>query len=112
MTPLIAGGLEGPATIEEIERLIAYWEDGFDWRAEEARLGRDPAVPGHRRRRRPHFVHVRGVGDNPTPLLLTNVWPSSFVEYAGVLLADPTVPGRRLAGRTSRLDPGEVADLE
>ena len=27
-----------------------------------------------------HFVHARGKGSNPVPLLLTNGWPSNFVE--------------------------------
>jgi len=38
-----------------------------------------------------HFLHFRGVGPAPRPLLLANGWPSSFIEYLRVApaLADP-----------------------
>jgi pimeloyl-ACP methyl ester carboxylesterase len=38
-----------------------------------------------------HVLHVPGAGPDPLPLLLVNGWPSSLVEYLGVLdrLADP-----------------------
>jgi pimeloyl-ACP methyl ester carboxylesterase len=85
VTPPIQGGLESLATIAEIERLVAYWADGFDWRAQEARLNAIPQFRATVDGVGLHFVHVRGAGPNPTPLLLTNGWPSSFVEYAGVL---------------------------
>ena len=32
-----------------------------------------------------HFIHVRGRGPDPLPLLLTNGWPSSIHEYAKVI---------------------------
>jgi microsomal epoxide hydrolase len=85
VTPPIEGGLESPATIAEIERLVAYWADGFDWRAHEARLNAIPQFRATVDGVGLHFVHVQGAGPDPTPLLLTNGWPSSFVEYAGVL---------------------------
>ena len=42
-----------------------------------------------------HFVHVRGRGPDPLPLILTNGWPSSIHEYAGVVgpLTDPAAHG-------------------
>ena len=85
VTPPIQGGLESLATIAEIERLVAYWADGFDWRAQEARLNAIPQFRATIDGVGLHFVHVRGAGPNPTPLLITNGWPSSFIEYAGVL---------------------------
>jgi pimeloyl-ACP methyl ester carboxylesterase len=85
VSPPIQGGLESLATIAEIDRLVAYWADGFDWRAQEARLNAIPQFRATIDGVGLHFVHVRGDGPNPTPLLLTNGWPSSFIEYAGVL---------------------------
>jgi pimeloyl-ACP methyl ester carboxylesterase len=85
VTPPIQGGLESSATIAEIERLVAYWADGFDWRAQEARLNAVPQFRATVDGVGLHFVHVPGAGPDPTPLLLTNGWPSSFVEYTGVL---------------------------
>src|SRR5260221_7540574 len=42
-----------------------------------------------------HFLPVPGAGPDPMPLLLCNGWPSSMVEYLGVLplLADPAAHG-------------------
>src|SRR6266508_6004361 len=59
-----------------LQDLVAYWADGFDWRARERALNEldhfHATVDGVRI----HFVHVRGGG---LPLILTHGWPSSFV---------------------------------
>jgi pimeloyl-ACP methyl ester carboxylesterase len=88
--PVLAGG-EHPETVRRIEELVAYWRAGYDWRAQERRLNEVPQyrVAGT------HVVHVPGTGPDPLPLLLTNGWPSSFVEYLRVLgpLTDPAAHG-------------------
>jgi pimeloyl-ACP methyl ester carboxylesterase len=86
---------ESAETVARIEELIAYWRDGYDWRAAERRLN---AVPQYRAvvgGTGLHYLHVPGTGPAPLPLLLVNGWPSSFVEYLGVLdrLADPVAYG-------------------
>ena len=80
-----------------LRELVAYWADGFDWRAQEAALARLP------RFRTPvgglgiHFVHARAV--DPTgpvlPLVLSHGWPDSFWRYSKVvpLLTDPGAHG-------------------
>jgi pimeloyl-ACP methyl ester carboxylesterase len=42
-----------------------------------------------------HFIHERGHGPNPLPLVLTHRWPSSFLEMAKVIpmLSDPVPHG-------------------
>jgi pimeloyl-ACP methyl ester carboxylesterase len=42
-----------------------------------------------------HFVHIRGRGPNPLPLVLTHGWPSSFDEFSRIipLLTDPGTHG-------------------
>jgi pimeloyl-ACP methyl ester carboxylesterase len=92
--PILDGG-ESAETIQRVEELVAYWRTGYDWRAQERRLN---ALPHHRATVDGvpiHFLHVRGAGPDPLPLLLTNGWPSSFVEYLGVLgpLTDPAAHG-------------------
>lgn len=75
--------------------LAAYWADGFDWREQERRLNRYPhyrvtidGVPIH-------FIHVRGKGPSPTPIVLTHGWPWTFWDFAKVIdaLADPAAHG-------------------
>ena len=42
-----------------------------------------------------HFIHARGRGHAPLPLLITHGWPSSFVEMLELIprLADPGTHG-------------------
>jgi pimeloyl-ACP methyl ester carboxylesterase len=93
--PWILGAGEDAVTIERIEELIAHWRTGYDWPAQERRLN---ALPHYRTvidGTPLNFLHVPGTGPAPLPLLLANGWPSSFVEYLGVLdrLADPAAYG-------------------
>jgi len=63
-----------------LRRFVAYWSNAFDWRAAEARLNGYPQFTELVDGETVHFVHVRGKGANPVPVLLTNGWPSNFVE--------------------------------
>ena len=78
-------------SVAYLKRLIDYWCDGFDWRAQEAKLNafRQFTVPlaGID----VHFIHEEGVGPNPMPLLLSHGWPGSVIEFYKVLpmLTDP-----------------------
>jgi pimeloyl-ACP methyl ester carboxylesterase len=74
-----------------LRELVAYWRDGYDWRAEEARLNQL-----HHFRARVgglvvHFVHERGMGPRPLPLVVTHSWPGSVAEFTKIipLLTDP-----------------------
>lgn len=42
-----------------------------------------------------HFVHLRGVGPSPLPIVLTHGWPSTYAELLqlGAMLADPAAHG-------------------
>jgi len=71
--------------------LAAYWRDGYDWRAQEARLNALPQftteIDGHN----VHFLHVRSPEPDALPLVITHGWPGSIVEFLDVIgpLADP-----------------------
>src|SRR5689334_2366475 len=74
-----------------MRELVDYWRDGFDWRAQEARLNAFPQyrVPLHGIDL--HFLHVPGQGPDPCPLLLLHGWPGSVVEFLDIIprLTDP-----------------------
>ncbi|MEX2230278.1 MAG: epoxide hydrolase family protein [Dehalococcoidia bacterium] len=78
-----------------LRELCDYWRDGYDWRAHEAALNRFPqftaAVDGYRL----HFVHARGAGPRPLPLVFSHGWPGSFVEASKIIgpLTDPAAHG-------------------
>ncbi len=74
-----------------LSELVAYWLNGFDWQATQARLNAFPQHSADIDGLDLHVIHVRGKGPNPTPLLLLHGWPDSFYRYIKVLplLADP-----------------------
>ena len=93
--PAVLDGGENPWVASRIDECLAYWRTGFDWDAQQARLNAFPQFRAIVDGVGVHFVHVRGVGAHPLPLLLTNGWPSSFVEYLGLIgpLTDPARHG-------------------
>lgn len=79
-----------------MERLVQYWRDDFDWRAQEERLNRFPQYTARLTSEDEedhivHFIYERGSGDNPMPLILTHGWPSTYAEFLDVVerLAHP-----------------------
>jgi len=84
-------GWEYGSNLAYIQELVEYWQTGFDWRAQERTINRlahyRTSVDGSGI----HFIHERGKGPNPLPLLLTHGWPSTFTEMLKVipLLTDP-----------------------
>jgi len=89
------GGWDDGASLAFMRRLIAHWRNGFDWRAQERRLNRMPQFLATIEGQDVHFVHRRGVGPSPMPIVLTHGWPGSFVEMEHLIpmLADPGAHG-------------------
>ena len=81
--------------LEYLTSICGHWRDGFDWRAAEARLNALPQFTARIDDLDIHFVHVRGKGPNPRPLLLAHGWPSAFCEFAELIpmLTDPAAHG-------------------
>ena len=74
-----------------LKELCSYWENEFDWQRQVSilnslhhyRVTIDDCLI--------HFVHERGNGPNPTPLIISHGWPSSFAEMLKIIpmLTDP-----------------------
>jgi pimeloyl-ACP methyl ester carboxylesterase len=79
----------------ELQRLCAYWADGYDWPARAARLDRFPQFRTTIDSLGIHFVHVRSPEADALPLVLTHGWPGSIVEFQEVIgpLTDPAAHG-------------------
>ena len=74
-----------------------------------------------------HFVHIRGAGPDPLPIVLTHGWPGSFLEYLDLIpllarpedpadafdVVEPSLPGFGFSGRPIRpgVNNAVVADL-
>src|SRR5262249_52847087 len=74
-----------------LKDLVVSWGGAFDWRSQERILNRFDHFRANMAGLLVHFIHERGVGPAPMPLVLTHGWPSSFVEYLDLipLLTDP-----------------------
>jgi pimeloyl-ACP methyl ester carboxylesterase len=108
------------SSVAYMQDLVAYWRDGFDWRAQEAALNRFQQFKVPLGGIELHFIHEPGLGPNPMPLLLTHGWPGSVVEFHKILpmLTDPerfgadpadafTVVAPSLPGYTLSFAPGQ-----
>jgi pimeloyl-ACP methyl ester carboxylesterase len=80
------------ATMKE---LATYWRDGYDWRRQEAYLNSFPHFTAELDGEELTFIHVRGTGPDPIPLLLLHGWPDSVCRYLKLipLLTDPASHG-------------------
>src|SRR5277367_6019903 len=74
-----------------LQEMVAYWANDYDWRAEEARMNAFPHFKADIDGFPIHFIHVRGKGPNPLPLILTHGWPWTFWDWKDVIgpLSDP-----------------------
>ena len=76
-------------------RLVEYWIEEYDWRDVERRMNELPQFRVDLMGVPLHFVHVKGTGPNPMPLLLHHGWPWTFWDLRKVIgpLTDPAAHG-------------------
>ncbi len=75
------GGWQYGVSYDYLKELCAHWTTRFDWRKTEARLNQYPQFLAKIDDFDIHFIHVRGRGPRPTPLILTHGWPGSVIEF-------------------------------
>jgi pimeloyl-ACP methyl ester carboxylesterase len=78
-----------------VQELCAYWADGYDWRATEARLNAVGQFRTTLDGLAVHFLHAPSPHPEALPIVLTHGWPGSIVEFLDVVgpLTDPTAHG-------------------
>ena len=88
-------GWEDGTSLAYLRELVGWWQTGFEWRTQEAAINRYPQFRATVDGLGLHFVHVRGKGPTPLPLVLTHGWPSTFYELLPLvpLLTDPASHG-------------------
>jgi epoxide hydrolase len=74
-----------------MKELTDYWQNQYDWRKQEAELNKFAQFKVEVDGIGIHFIHERGRGPNPTPIILTHGWPDSFYRFHKIipLLTDP-----------------------
>ncbi|MFI7634581.1 epoxide hydrolase family protein [Nonomuraea sp. NPDC049400] len=95
----LPGGWSRGVPVAYLKELAEYWADGFDWRAQEARLNAFPQFTTDIDGQTIHFLHVRSPEPHALPLIITHSWPNSIAEFLDVI-GPLTDPGRH------GLDPG------
>ena len=74
-----------------VKELCDYWLESFSWSDQEDRLNKFSQFTTNVSGLNIHFIHEKGVGPDPIPLLITHGWPSTFAEMVDIipLLTDP-----------------------
>ncbi|MBC7518744.1 MAG: epoxide hydrolase [Microbacteriaceae bacterium] len=77
------------------KKLVDYWINEYDWRDVERRMNELPQFKMTLMGIPVHFIHIKGKGPNPMPLLLHHGWPWTFWDVRKVLgpLTDPASYG-------------------
>jgi len=88
-------GWKHGASLGYMKEICRYWKDHFDWKAQVEKLS---ALHHYRFTGQGigiHFIHERGKGSSPIPLIITHGWPGSFLEMLKIIpmLTDPGSQG-------------------
>ena len=124
------GGWAYGTNLEYMKELCAYWLDEFDWRAQEAAINRFPHFIAPIDDIDLHFIHERGSGPAPLPLIISHGWPGGVVEFLEIIeplahperfggssedafdVIAPSLPGFGFSGRPPRpIGPRRIAQL-
>ncbi len=79
----------------ELRRLVDHWASGYDWRVHEAAVNALPHRVADLGGTPVHYLRFDGEHPGSLPIVLTNGWPSSFLELTGLAdrLAAPSRHG-------------------
>jgi len=124
------GGWAYGTNLEYMKELCAYWLDEFDWRAQETAINRFAHFIAPVDGIDLHFIHEKGSGPAPLPLIISHGWPGSIVEFLEIIeplahperfggtsedafdVIAPSLPGFGFSGRPPRpIGPREIARL-
>ena len=88
-------GWEYGAGLTYLKALVRYWQTDFNWREQEIALNTFAHFRAEVDGLGIHFIHERGRGPRPLPLIITHGWPGSFAEMLKIipLLTDPGTHG-------------------
>ena len=123
------GGWKYGSNLDYMKEISNYWIKDFDWRKHEAEINQFPNFTTIVDDIEIHFIHEKGSGSNPTPLLLMHGWPGSVIEFLHIIkrlahpekfggniddafdVVVPSLPGFGFSGRPSRpMGPRKIAN--
>ena len=88
-------GWEYGTNLAYMKELVGYWRTHYDWRKHEAQLNRFDHFKAEVSGLELHFIHAKGSGPKPRPLLLSHGWPGTIYEFMEIIpmLTDPAAHG-------------------
>jgi len=124
------GGWEYGTNLDYMKEISKYWVSEFDWRKHEKKINKFPNFIAEVDDIDIHFIHERGSGSKPMPLLISHGWPGTIVEFLHIIeklahperfggkeedafdVIAPSLPGFGFSGRPSRpIGPRKMADI-
>ena len=85
------GGWDYGTNLDYMKEFSKYWLENYNWRETEKKINRFKNFKCNIDNIDIHFIHEKGSGKNPRPLLLSHGWPGSIVEFLHIIekLAHP-----------------------
>ena len=124
------GGWKYGSNLDYMKEISSYWVKDFDWRKHEVEINKFSNFTTVVDDIEMHFIHEKGSGSNPTPLLLMHGWPGSVVEFLHIIeklahpekfggniedafdVIVPSLPGFGFSGRPSKpIGPRKMAAI-
>lgn len=91
------GGWEYGTNLDYMKELCAYWVEEYDWRKHEAAINHFSHFAAPVDGIDVHFMHEKGSGPAPMPLIISHGWPGSIVEFLDVI--EPLAHPQRFGGK-------------
>jgi len=124
------GGWNYGTNLDYMKEISKYWVEKFDWRKTEKEINKFKNFKSNIDGIDIHFIHEKGSGSNPKPLLLSHGWPGSILEFLHIIdqlahpekfggkeedafdVIVPSLPGFGFSGRPSRpIGPRKMASI-
>ena len=124
------GGWDYGTNLDYMKEFTEYWSSKFDWKKTEEKINKFRNFKTNIDGIDIHFIHEKGSGSNPKPLLLNHGWPGSIVEFLDIIdqlahpenyggniedsfdVIVPSLPGYGFSGRPSRpIGPRKMASI-
>jgi len=114
------GGWAYGTNLDYLKEFCDYWVTEFDWRKQEQRINRFSHFKTPVDGIDIHFIHEKGSGPNPRPLIISHGWPGTIVEFLDFIdllthpenhggsvedafdVVAPSLPGFGFSGRPPR----------
>jgi len=124
------GGWKYGTNLDYMKEISKYWVSEFDWRKHEKEINKFPNFIAEVDNIDIHFIHEKGSGSKPMPLLISHGWPGTIIEFLHIIeklahperfggkkedafdVIAPSLPGFGFSGRPSRpIGPRKMADI-